>query len=221
MDICVLEGELEKKKRDLALRQDFNICDLYKLFVNLNMGKRGVDCDDLYTAVNENLELPITKDEVFIIFYKVDKDGDSFWSCSELAEAFCPREYEYKKLVESRGGFYGSESSTKDYFEGKTRESLKNFVRAFCETEISVELIRQRIMNKLKIKPDLCFRTLDKDSKGYLVPEDFRDFLTGQNMYPIEKNFGLLFERVNKCESGTVEYEEFVTAITPFLQGLK
>ena len=179
MDVCALEGELEKKRRDLALRQDFNICDLYKLFLNLQLGKRGIDCDDLYTAVNENLELPITKDEVFIIFYKVDKDGDSLWSFSELAEAFCPREHEYRSLVDSRGGFYGSESSPKDYFEGRTRETLKKFVRSFCETEISIELIRQRIMNKMQVKPDLCFRTLDVDSKGYLVPGDFRDFLKG------------------------------------------
>ena len=39
-------------------------------------------------------------------------------------------------------------------------------------------------------------------------------------MYPIEKNFGLMFERFNKSETGCVDYDEFVTAITPFLQGL-
>jgi hypothetical protein len=50
----------------------------------------------MYKAINENLELPITKDEVFIIFYKVDKDGDSCLNYSELAEAFTPREFEYK-----------------------------------------------------------------------------------------------------------------------------
>ena len=75
-------------------------------------------------------------------------------------------------------------------------------------------------MNKLKIKPEVCFRVLDRDAKGYLEPQDFRDFLKGQNMYPIEKNFMLVFERFNKSESGVVDLDEFVTAVTPFLQGL-
>jgi len=34
-DMCVLEGQLEKKKRDLALKTDFNLCDTYKMFLNL------------------------------------------------------------------------------------------------------------------------------------------------------------------------------------------
>ena len=115
--MCLLEGELEKKKRDLALRQDFNMCDLYKLFVDLDMGKQGISCDDLFLALNQNLGLPITQDEVFIIFCKVDKDGDSIWTFSELVDAFCSREKEYKALVDTRGGLYGGESSTKEYFE--------------------------------------------------------------------------------------------------------
>lgn len=148
-DMCVLEGQLEKKRRDLALRSDFNLCDTYKLFLNLQMGKPGVDCDDVYAAITQNLEIDISKDEVFIIFYKVDKDGDGYWSYDELQQAFVPRENEYAVLVNSRGGFYGGESNLKNYFEGETRNTLKRFIRALCECEISVELIRQKISNKL------------------------------------------------------------------------
>jgi len=196
------------------------MCDAYKLFVQLQMDKRGIDCDDLHATIRDNLDLPITKDEVFIIFYKVDKDGDGFWSFSEMSDAFTPRETEYKTLVDSRGGFYGGESDLKNYFEGETRECLKRFIRGFCECEISVELIRQRIMNKLAVKPDMAFKCLDRDSKGYLVINDVREFLRGQNMYPIEKNLGLLIERFDKSEDDTVDYDEFVTGITPFLSGL-
>jgi len=106
------------------------------------MGKPGVDCDDVYAAITENLEIDISKDEVFIIFYKVDKDGDGYWSYDELQQAFVPRENEYAMLVNSRGGFYGGESNLKNYFEGETRNTLKRFIRALCECEISIELIR-------------------------------------------------------------------------------
>ncbi len=83
-DMAELEGQLEQKRRNLCLRSDFNMCDVYKLLVRLRMDKRGVDCDDLYYALVDNLGLTITKDEVFIIFYKLDKDGDGVLNFSEV-----------------------------------------------------------------------------------------------------------------------------------------
>ena len=48
------------------------------------MGKPGIDCDDVFATITDNLQIDISKDEVFIIFYKVDKDGDGQWSYDEL-----------------------------------------------------------------------------------------------------------------------------------------
>lgn len=137
-----IEGALERKRRELALRSDFNMCDVYKMLIRLQEGKRGVDCDDLYETITNNLELIITKDEVFIIFYKLDKDGDGFLNYSEVCDCFIPRESEYACLINSRGGFYGGETNTKAYFEGETRILLKKFIRGFVECEVSIELIR-------------------------------------------------------------------------------
>lgn len=113
-----IEGQLEQKRRELALRSDFNMCDAYKMFTQLDARKRGIDPDDLYATMARNLELTITKDEVFIIFYKLDKDGDGVLNYSEICDCFVPRENEYAVLINSRGGFYGSESDPKKYFEG-------------------------------------------------------------------------------------------------------
>lgn len=98
---------------------------------------------------------------------------------------------------------------------------MKKFIRGFVESEVSIELIRQRIMNKLQIKPDTAFQACDRDTKGYLELEDLRMFLKSQNMYPIEKNLQLLFERFDKDQDGVISYDEFVTGITPFLSGIK
>ena len=89
-----------------------------------------------------NLELTITKDEVFIIFYKLDKDGDGILCYSEVCDCFVPRENEYATLINSRGGFYGNESDPHKFFEGATRDLLKRFIRGFVECEVSVELVR-------------------------------------------------------------------------------
>ena len=56
-DMSEIEGQLEQKRRNLALRSDFNMCDTYKMFTRLNLGSRGVDCDDLYYTLVDNLQL--------------------------------------------------------------------------------------------------------------------------------------------------------------------
>ena len=181
------------------------MCDIYKLLTNLKPGN-GVNCDDLYSAIAENLELIITKDEVFIIFYRLDKDGDGFLNYGEVCDCFLPREQEYAVLIQSRGGFYGGETSTKAYFEGETRNCLKKFLRGFVECEVSVELIRQRIMNKIQIKPDLAFSACDKDAKGVLTIDDIRGFCKTNNMYPIERDLRLMFNRLDKDEDGVLTF---------------
>lgn len=86
-----VEGHLEKKKRELSMRQDFNLSDLYRLFTSVkNEPRKGVDVDDFYFVLKEHLQVSLSKDEVFILFYKLDRDGDGFISYSELSNSFIP-----------------------------------------------------------------------------------------------------------------------------------
>ena len=137
-----IEGQLEKKRRELVLRSDFNLCDTFKMFGGLSKGKHGIDCDDLYYTITVNLDLTITKDEVFIMFYKLDKDGDGMINYNEMSDCFMPRAHEYSVLLQSRGGFYGGEKDFTKYFEGPTRDLLKVFIKGYVDCEVSIELVR-------------------------------------------------------------------------------
>mgnify|MGYP003840232569 CR=1 FL=1 len=216
-DMTEIEGKLEKKRRDLALRSDFNLCDVFKMFGGLKKGKKGIDCDDLYDTIINNLELTITKDEVFIMFYKLDKDGDGLINYDEFSNCFMPRAHEYAVILQNRGGFYGGEADFKKYFEGSTRDLLKLYIKGFVDCEVSIELVRQRICNKIRINNFLAFSSMDEQNRGHLTIDDFRNFLKKLNLYPIEKDLSLLFERFDKDEDQVVDYEEFVAAITPFM----
>ena len=57
IDMMEVEGDLEKKRRELALRSDFNLTDAYKLFNSVKDSKRGIDCDDLYYVLREVIGL--------------------------------------------------------------------------------------------------------------------------------------------------------------------
>lgn len=75
-------------------------------------------------------------------------------------------------------------------------------------------------MNKIGIRPDAAFTALDRQGKGYVTISDIRDFMKSQNIYPIEKNLGLLFERLDKNEDRRIDFDEFVQSVTPFLTGV-
>ena len=137
-----IEGELEKKRRELVLRSDFNLCDVFKMVGGLSRGKWGVDVDDLYGTITSNLNMTITKDEVFIMFYKLSKNGDSLINYNEFSDCFTPRSKEYAVILNSRGGFYGKESDFTKFFEGPTRELLKIFIKGFIDCEVAIELVR-------------------------------------------------------------------------------
>jgi Ca2+-binding EF-hand superfamily protein len=152
VDIMQVEGDLERKRRELAMRQDFNLTDAFKLFNSVKAGKRGFDVDDLYYVLREHLNLgQLTKDEVFILFYKLDRDGDGFVTYADIGRAFVPRsQHEYAVLVESRGAYHGDHTAPRDFFSQETKELLRRAVRGIIDCEVSIELIKQRLMNNGK-----------------------------------------------------------------------
>ena len=218
LDMTEIEGELEKKRREVVLRSDFNLADIFRMFGGLSKGKRGVDCDDLYDTTVRNLELTITKDEVFIMFYKLNTAGNGLISYDEFADGFMPRSQEYKMLLQTRGSFYGTEKDYKKYFDGPTRELLKTFIKGFVDCEVGIELIRQRIQKKVRLNKERAYEAMDEFGRGVLSIDDFRGFIKKANLYPVEKNLALLFERFDKRRENFVKFDEFVQALTPFSQ---
>jgi hypothetical protein len=171
-DMCHTEGTLEKVRRELAIQSDFNICDSWNMFTRLNKNKTGIDAEDLfYTAVN-NLGMEITKDEIFMIFFSLDRDGDGMLDQVEITDCFMPKEMSYAKILNSRGGLYGKEKDLRKIFLQSTRECLVRFIRGFVECEMSLEKIRQRMTNKLEVEARQAFEAIDTSGKGFILLED-------------------------------------------------
>jgi Ca2+-binding EF-hand superfamily protein len=121
LDITILEGKIEKGRRDLIQMSDFNYPDAYRMLTNLEHGKRGIDCDDFFESVLMNLQMKISQDEVLIIFYKADKDGDGFWSYKEMSQVFTPSDTESQVTMEMRRSVYAAVQDPKLIFCEATR----------------------------------------------------------------------------------------------------
>ena len=211
VDMMQVEGDLEKRRRELSMRQDFNLTDAFKLFNSVKSGKRGFDVDDLYYVLREILVLnQLTKDEVFILFYKLDRDGDGFVTYSDIGKAFVPKaQHEYAVLVESRGAYHGDHTQPRDFFSKETRELLRRTIRGIIDCEVSIELIKQRLLTQNQRMLHQSSSSLSENAykaiEGYstsrkklppnrramgLSVDDIRDFLkiaSGGNVYPVER----------------------------------
>eukprot|EP00347_Sterkiella_histriomuscorum_P013526 403364375 len=216
IDMMQVEGSLEKKRRELALRSDFNLNDAYKLFNSVKNHRKGIDVDDLYYVLKEYLKITLTKDEVFILFYKLDRDGDGFICYSELSNAFIPNQHEYAILIQGRQAFYGPNTDPREYFSKETRDFLRRGIRGLVDCEVSIELIKQRLYNKIRLNCESAFHQIDQRGKGMVTIDDLRDYLKSANVFAVEKELQLLFQRIDKDENGIITLPEFVSGISPF-----
>lgn len=82
-------------------------------------------------------------------------------------------------------------------------------MKQFCECEIQIELVRQKLTNKLGIRAEDAFAAIDREDKSYITVHDVRNFIQRQNMYPTDKSLKLLFERFDKDGGGTVCLDEY------------
>ena len=152
-----IEGVNERKRTELVTRSDFNLYDAFKMFGGLSGGKEGINCDDLYQTITSNLKLTISKDELFILFYALDQDKDGLISFNELSNYFMPRNQHHSKVLRCRESFHSSKTPFSSYFNGPTRSFLQRFVKGFIDCEVSIELVRQRLTNKIKINTYTVF----------------------------------------------------------------
>ena len=57
---------------------------------------------------------------------------------------------------------------------------------------------------------------MDTLCRGCINVEDFKKFIWKANIYPVDKNLLLMFERFNKNKDNFCKFEDFVNAVTPF-----
>ncbi|CDW89806.1 ef hand family protein [Stylonychia lemnae] len=217
IDMMQVEGNLERKRRELTLRTDFNLSDVFKLFNSVKNSRRGIDVDDLFYVLKEHIKLTLTKDEVFILFYKLDRDGDGFINYSELCGAFIPFQHEYAVLIQSRPAYYGEQTHPREYFSNETKDFLKRTIRGLVDCEVSIELIKQKIYQKLRLNCESAFQQIDRRGKGMVTIDDLRNYLKSGNVFAVEKELSLLFTRLDKDENGVITLPEFVAGISPFM----
>lgn len=82
-----IDKEIEQQKQSLALKNDFNLLDGFRL-VDLD-GKGFVSNLEFRQAVNL-LGVEVTKDEAYLLFKRYDKDNDGLFKYSDFCRMVTP-----------------------------------------------------------------------------------------------------------------------------------
>jgi len=95
----ILDKDLEVAKQDLALKSDFNLLDFFRTF---DVVSRGTVSAKEFEAGLIKYGIYPNKDELTLLFKKIDIDNDGLLRFSDFAETFTPKQKEYANLLHNR-----------------------------------------------------------------------------------------------------------------------
>lgn len=94
-----LDKDLETTKQDLTLKSDFNLLDFFRTFDITNHG--AVSCREFEAGLIKYGIYP-NKEELHLLFKRLDTDNDNLLRFSDFAETFTPKQKEYANLLHNR-----------------------------------------------------------------------------------------------------------------------
>lgn len=118
-DQITIENDLEKAKKDLALCEDFNLIDAFRIIDPLAKGS--VTIIDLQDNIKALGIFP-TYDECSLFFKHYDTDYDGRLRYSNFCSAFTPKDKEFADLVLNREAYHSRHLHRReDFFRPETR----------------------------------------------------------------------------------------------------
>lgn len=201
LEQLALEKELESDRQKLALRADFSIAALMRRMP----GSDGHVAVKALGQVLESLDVHPASREVQLLSQLLDKDADGWVTALDFSDLLVPRQKEHRRVLQGR---VKSASS----FSEETRRCLAEVFRHVLDTELTAELLRERVS---KGRLDSAFRALDRGGKGYLLVGDFRFFLQLHGHFLTEKELAGLMGRYDRDKDGRVTLREFALELSP------
>ena len=199
-----LEKELEAERQKLALRADFSVETMMKYVPGANGGVAPIRSLGPFLAW---LDIHPTAKELLLLSHLLDKDSDGKVSCTDFSDLLVPRQAEHRRVLQSR--------PRQASFSHETHLALTSLFRLVLDTELTAELIRERVSHQGALNTVAAFEVLDRQGKGYIYVSDFRGFLQCHGHFLTEKELAGLMGRYDRDKDGKVKFKEFAEELTP------
>jgi len=212
-ELINLEREVEFAKQDLALRSDYNLLDAFRLF---DKKGKGIITVKEFENVFCEFDLYPSKEDVYLLIKRLDRDGDGKLKFTEFTAGFAPVQKEYYDLVKARVAINGDLTlGMQQLFDAQTRQLFKRLLLLYLENEAIIEALRQKLARNKGFNIKVAFEMMDLDRDGYLTLPEVKEIMDENDVFVTDKDVEYLINRINKSDSRKISFGEFIQEISP------
>jgi Ca2+-binding EF-hand superfamily protein len=197
------EREIEEKKVDLSLKQDFNCEDAFRIFEKNGRGfltKEDMKYGLYLLGVNYNDFI------INLLFKRFNFEYKNEINYADFFDMLIPFEKEYRNDIEERIP-YSNSFQCIEVFSEKTIKCLRNVLNTIINSEIKINEMRKRLSGLMRKLKDI-FRMFDTKGLGFFEFEDYINYLKKNQLLDESLNIDLLFIRLDKNRNGKIYFSE-------------
>lgn len=162
-EVLAIEGDLDKIKKELAMKRDFTLAGAFNIFTGYSQARISSN-DFLYGLERLGVVCDIADARLVVERYDADQDQKlGFW---EFSNSLMPIDPIIRDDLERR------KASWEMGYE--TKELLRRVFRRIVDTESMMENLRQRIKREPTVILRKAFDALDWTGRGFLTINEFK-----------------------------------------------
>ena len=206
---ALMDGELEIElyKVDLAMKQDFNCEDFFRLFEY--DGEGFISPDDLNYGLNL-LNLESNEEVINLLMKRFDLLKENKLNYGDFFDMIVSFQSSYRNLIEKRIPLSKNPENILDLLDNENVSSFKVLLVSIIEFEFRINNMRKKL-NFKEDKIEELFNLIDENKNGFLVYDDLIKYLIKNN---IDSNnqlgMDLLFIRLDKERKGKLFLANFL-----------
>ena len=216
--ITKYEMNIDKIKIELALTNDFNIQDCYKIFINNKYNNEFITITDMKIGLNF-LDINPTNEEIHLLYKKYAINNNELIEFNDFIEMISSIEKYYKELLyNKKPQNYIPKYNKGDIFSHETKNLLKNLFNLIFESEKELEDYRHEINKCFMLNVREIFKKIDIVNKGNFNVLDLTIFLNSYEFPCVQKDIDLLFSRIDRKKQGNIDLNCFLYEFYPRLK---
>jgi len=197
--------KLEAKRKNLAMRFDFCLTEIFNQIDTSNTGYMTLNNFDEYAKKSGIL---MNREDWAVVVDRFDRDKDNCLNFAEFTQIFAPYTPEYRKTMTNRSQ---TQVSTFYQYTIQTKKLLKDLLFSVVQMLENFEAMKYGITNGLVANSNELFDELDSKKDGFVTQTEFKDYFAENGVKMSAHLAALLFESFDKDADGRISFGEFHT----------